>query len=166
MKHSPRIRFFTRAAIIASLYVAISLILHPISFGPFQVRVSETLTILPFFFPEAIWGLGIGCVLANIASPFGWIDIVFGSFCTLLAAIITWQLRKTGNPYLGMLPPVIINALGVGLYISILIQEPPAFHWLSYLGVALSVAVGQIIAVGAGGSMLIHFLRKYKEKFL
>lgn len=166
MNNSPRIRFFTRAAIIASLYVALSLILHPISFGAIQVRVSETLTILPFFFPEAIWGLGIGCVLANIASPFGWIDIVFGSFCTLLAAILTWQLRKTGNPYWGMLPPVIINALGVGLYVSIMIQEPPAFHLLTYLGVALSVGIGQIIAVGVGGSMLVHFIRKYKEKFL
>jgi uncharacterized membrane protein len=165
MTKKSRVRFFTRAAIIAALYAALSLVLHPISFGQLQIRVSESLTILPFFFPEAIWGLTLGCILANIASPFGWVDIVFGSLCTLIAALLTWYLRRTGKAYWGMLPPILINALGVGWYVSVLIQNPPAFHWASYLAIALSIAIGQTIAVVGGGSLLIHFIQKNKEKW-
>ncbi len=159
-------KYFIRAAIIAALYAALSLIFHPISFNQIQVRISESLAILPFFFPEAIWGLTIGCVLANLSSPFGWVDILFGSLCTLIAALLTYQLRHTKKPWLGLIPPVLINAFGVGLYVSILTREPPSFQWLYYLSIVLFIAMGQIISVGGGGSLLIHFIHKYKEKLV
>ncbi len=161
-----QLRFFVRGAVIAALYASLAILLSPISYGPIQVRFSEILTVLPFFFPEAIWGLTMGCFVANLASPFGWIDYLFGSLFTLCAGGLTYYLRRTGNPYWGILPPIIINAVGVGLYVSILINEPPSFQWITYAGVALSIGAGQAIAVGGGGSLLIHFIQKYKEKWL
>ncbi|HSV30598.1 MAG TPA: QueT transporter family protein, partial [Atribacteraceae bacterium] len=74
-----------RAAMIAAIYVVLTVTppLHSLSYGPVQVRVSEFLTVLPFVFPEAIWGVGIGCFLANLVGGVGWLDTVFGSALTL-----------------------------------------------------------------------------------
>ena len=64
------------SGMIAALYAALTVALSPLSFGPVQFRVAEALTLLPFFMPEAIPGLFIGCFLSNIAGGFGLIDIV------------------------------------------------------------------------------------------
>ena len=152
---------FIRGAIIASLYIVLTLPLLQISFGQFQVRLSEILTILPYFFPEAILGLTIGCILVNIFSPFGIIDVVFGSLCTLIAAYLTYYLRRYNKPYLAIIPPVLINAFGVGLYVSILTSELKLFSIYRYLFFILSIGVGELISVGVGGSLLItYFIRK------
>lgn len=60
-----------------------------LTFGPIQVRFSEALCLLPFLFPETAWGLGVGCLIANLFSPYGALDIVVGSLSTLIAALLT-----------------------------------------------------------------------------
>ncbi|NLK16941.1 MAG: QueT transporter family protein [Clostridiales bacterium] len=98
-----------RAALIAALYVALTLPFGQLAFqNMFQVRPAEALTILPLFYGEAIPGLAIGCMLANIFSGYGAYDIVFGSLITLIAAFFT---RKLKNLFLAALPPVLLNAL-------------------------------------------------------
>jgi len=160
-----------RSALIGCLYYSFVL-LNPIptlSFGNnplgFQIRISEFLTVLPFFYPEAIFGLTIGCLLANLSSPFGWIDSVFGTACTLIAALLTYSLRRFKNrtvAYAGIIPPVIINAFGVGLYISILMNNNQ-FTWIKYGSICVLIFIGQAISVGIGGSILISYLLR-KEK--
>jgi uncharacterized membrane protein len=160
----------TRGAIIGGLYFSLVLLFQPISFGGamgLQLRVSEFLTVLPFFFPEAVIGLTIGCVLANFLSQFGWIDIVFGSLCTLIAAFLTYSLRWFKKPrlaYVGVFPPIIINALGVGLYVSILATPERVFSWKMYGLVSLSIFIGQSLSVGIGGSLLITYLLRKGAK--
>ena len=157
----------TRGSIIGGLYFVLVILFRSISFGvgPYglQLRVSELLTVLPFFYPEAILGLTIGCFLANFIpmSPFGWIDIIFGSLCTLIAAYLTYYLRRFNKPklaYVGMFPPIFINALGVGLYVSILASDKRLFSWKIYGLVSLSIFAGQAISVGIGGTVLISYL--------
>ena len=98
-----------RAAVIAALYVALTLPLGPLAYqNILQVRPAEALTILPMFFAEAVPGLAVGCMLANIFSGFGAYDVVFGSLITLLAAVLTSKIK---NPFLAALPPVLLNAL-------------------------------------------------------
>ncbi|MCD6399598.1 QueT transporter family protein, partial [candidate division WOR-3 bacterium] len=80
------VKKISRAAIIAALYVALTVLLMPISFYAFQVRVAEALTVLPFIFPEAVWGLFIGCLIANFFGGLGILDIAVGSTLTLIAA--------------------------------------------------------------------------------
>jgi len=77
------------AGLIAALYTVLSIAFLPISFGVYQIRVAEALTVLPFLTPAAIPGLFIGCLLANILGGMGWLDIVFGPLITLVAAILT-----------------------------------------------------------------------------
>lgn len=156
------VKIFLRGALIAALYFVLTFFLQPISYGSIQVRVSEVLTVLPYFFPESIIGLTVGCLLANFFSPFGPIDVIFGSLCTLLGAILTYLIRKTGKPYLGILPPILVNAFGVGLYVSILTRQPPTFNFYYYLTVSLTIGIGEAISVGIGGSLLITYLLKRK----
>lgn len=104
-----------RAAIIAALYVALTLPFGQLAFGPIQVRPSEALTILPLFYPEAIAGLYVGCLLTNIFSQYAIYDILLGSLATLLAAGCTYAVgrlikNRVLKVILGGIFPVILNA--------------------------------------------------------
>lgn len=85
-------RKLTAAAVIGALYAVLTVVLEPISYGPVQFRISEVLCILPFFFPNAAWGLTVGCLIANLFGPNGLLDILFGSLATLLAALCTAKI--------------------------------------------------------------------------
>ncbi len=85
-------RRLARCAMVAAAYVALCLILQPISYGPVQVRLAEALCLLPVFGPEYIAALGLGCFLANMFG-YGLLDAVFGTLATLLAGLVTWKLR-------------------------------------------------------------------------
>ena len=141
--------------LISALYVVVTLIFAPISYGPIQVRVSEALTLLPFFDPRAIFALFIGCLIANIFGGLGIYDIVFGSLLTLLAAYLTSKMR---NIYMAGLPPVIVNAFGVSLYLSV-------FFKLPYLLTVLYIGVGEAISVYLIGLPLALYIKRkfYKD---
>jgi uncharacterized membrane protein len=140
-----------RGAIIAALYVVLTMVLAPISYGPIQVRISEALTVLPVIFPEAIPALFIGAMIANVGSPLGLVDIIGGSSVTLLAAVATWYLRH--NIRLALLPPVLFNAFLISIYVRHLLGWP-------YLLTVLSIGAGQVIAVYVLGWPLLKFLQK------
>ena len=109
------------SAVIAAAYAALTIVLAPISYGPIQFRVSEALTVLPFLIPGTVWGIFIGCVLANLYTG-SVLDIVFGSLATLLAGLCTAWFGKKGNTVknrlLGCLMPVIFNAVIVGAVLT------------------------------------------------
>ena len=84
MKKSNKVTFLTQAAVIAAIYVVLTIIFAPFSFGEVQVRISEALTVLPFFTPAAIPGLFVGCIIANLFGGAIPADIIFGSiFCVM-----------------------------------------------------------------------------------
>ena len=86
-----------------------------LTFGPIQFRFSEALCVTPFLFPEAVGGLFVGCLIANLFSPYGLLDIIIGSLATLIAA---WLTARCRSRYLAPLPPVIVNMVLVG-YMSL-----------------------------------------------
>ncbi len=141
----------TIAALIGAMYVVLTLLIAPISYGPLQFRVAEALTVLPYLFPQAIIGLFIGCLISNINSPFGLIDILLGSLSTLVAAYLTYKAPK---PILAPLPPILINAIVVSAYISYIIKVP-------YYLTALYIMISQtIICYGLGYPLLILLLKR------
>ncbi len=147
------------SGLIGGAYAVLTIALAPISYGPVQVRIAEALTVLPFLFPQSVLGLYFGCMIANIFGGFGPIDIFGGSFITLLAALATYYLRKTGKIWLAPLPPVLFNALGVSLYLHILADLP---YWLT----SLYIAVGQIVACYfIGIPFLLGIRKKLKDYF-
>jgi uncharacterized membrane protein len=143
-------------AIIASLYAVITILLAPISYGPVQIRVSEALTVLPYITSAAIPGLFIGCIVANLYGGLGLPDVVGGSLCTLLAAILTYLLARTRKPILAPLPPVLVNAFGVSLYLHLLFHLP---YWIT----VSYVTIGQIGACFVLGYPLLLIILKRKR---
>lgn len=146
------LKLLVQGAVIAALYTALTLLAAPISFGSIQLRVSEALTVLPVFTPAAIPGLFIGCLISNLLGGGGLPDILVGSMATLLAAWLTFRLRIF-PAWVALLPPVVVNALAVGLVIHIL-------YGLAYPLAALYVAAGQTLACFALGGGLYWALRK------
>lgn len=146
--------YLARAAVIAAIYALITYLFKPISYGMIQVRVSEALTLLPLVESSAIPGLFIGCLIANILGGMGPWDIYFGSIITLVAACITARMP---GPVLGSLPPIILNALGVAYYLSIIYDVP-------YLLTALYIGLGQIISVAGLGIPLFYLIQRTSLK--
>lgn len=139
-----------RVALIAAAYAAITLALAPISYGPIQVRVSEALTVLAFVTPAAVLGLFLGCLIANLVGGLGPVDVVLGSAATLVAAMLT---RKMPSPLLAPLPPVVVNAVVVGGYLSVLSRLP-------FITTLLYVGFGQVLACyGLGYPLLLWMAR-------
>ncbi|MDR3185772.1 MAG: QueT transporter family protein [Christensenellaceae bacterium] len=117
MKHF-KVFILARSAVIAALYFLLTYFVAPIAFGPVQFRVGEALTLLPLLFPESVIGLTVGCFLANVLSPYGWYDMLFGTLATLIAALLTYVIGRSlsGRKIViravyGTIPPVIVNAL-------------------------------------------------------
>ena len=147
----------TLGAIIAAVYAASTILFAPFSYGLMQVRISEALTVLPFLFPEAVPGLFVGCLIANLygGNP---LDIIFGSLATLLAAFLTSRIK---NKWLAPLPPVICNAVIVGSVLThALIGTPDEVH---FLVAWLSVGVGELIACYVLGLPLLAFIKRFKR---
>ncbi|UCD18332.1 MAG: QueT transporter family protein [Candidatus Zixiibacteriota bacterium] len=147
------------AGVIAALYAAVTIALSPISYGVYQVRVAEALTVLPFLYFPAVFGLFVGCLVANIFGGHGLQDIVFGSLFTFLAGCLTYAVSKIRSRKLAIalapLPPVLINAFGVALYLAPITGMP-------YLFVVQMVGVGQIVSCYLLGVPLLLFLSRRK----
>ena len=154
MQKSHSLRDLTLAAILAAVYAVLTITLPIPQYGAVQLRLAEALTVLPFFFPAATPGLFVGCILANLVSPYP-LDIVCGSAATLLAAL--WPQRMP-NRWLAPLPPVLCNAVIVGAEIAWFEGGfTPAF-WPAYAFNALTVGLGELLACYVLGEVLISVL--------
>lgn len=109
-------RYLAQGAAIAAIYVVLTLVFAPISFGAVQVRIAEALAILPLFTSAAIPGLFIGCVLANLLGGGIVWDVIFGSLATLIGAALGYALRE--NRWLVPIPAVIANTVIVPLVLK------------------------------------------------
>ncbi len=148
-------KHLTHGAMIAVLYVILTYISMAMGMdkGIIQCRLSEILTVLPVFFPSAVPGLFVGCILANTLTGCAFWDIVFGSLATLSAAFVTSKLKKA--PYLAALPPIIINTAVIPLVLAYIYKVQPALPLI-----ALSVFAAEVVSAGILGTLLILTIRK------
>ena len=155
---SPKTLMLVRGSVIGAAYTALTLAVSPLSYGPIQVRFAEAMCILPFFFPESVWGLFVGCALANgigvllgLTGPW---DILFGSLATLFAAYLT---RRCKIKWLAPLPPVVINALVIGPMLAFMFTGTEVWQ-VSVPVHILQVGIGQLIACYGLGLPLLFLL--------
>ena len=155
-----RTKTITQAAIIAALYVVLTFVANTMGLasGAIQIRLSEALTILPYFTPAAIPGLFVGCLLSNILVGGALFDIIFGSIATLIGALGTYLLRK--SKWLTPIPPILSNTIIVPL---VLIYAYGVSDALPYL--MLTVGIGEVISAGLLGMILLKSLEKHKDIF-
>ena len=157
------IRHMTHAAIIAALYVALTLLQNFLLPGStsmaIQFRAAEALCVLALFTPAAIDGLVIGCLIFNLtyagALP---LDPVLGTAATLGATLTMWLCRGItvkGYPLLSLMMPALWNALLVGLELTIYIGGS---FWIN----ALYVAIGEGAVLLTLGTVLFYTLKTRK----
>ena len=153
-----KVLFWVQAAMIAAIYVVLTVLFAPFSFGEIQVRIAEALTILPVFTPAAIPGLFVGCIIGNIFGGSILPDIIFGSLATLIGAYFTYLLRKQVK-YLAPLPPILSNTLIVPLVLRYAygINLPIPF-------LMMTIGVGEVISCGVLGMIVYAALEKYKYR--
>ena len=144
------------SALIASIYVVLTLLLRPISYGPIQFRVSEALCVLPYFTPAAIPGVFIGCLISNLLGGAVLMDIVFGSLATLIGAIGSWLLRR--NRWLVSLPPILSNTLIIPWVLKFAYGSEDLVWYMM-----ITIGIGEILAIGVLGQLLISVLAKYTK---
>ncbi len=153
------VRDLAQGAIIAAVYALLTIFLAPISSGLIQCRVSEAMSVLPYFTFSAVPGLFIGCILANLLMGAPIYDVLFGSLATLLAAFITYRMRNRVSKYLAPLPSVVVNALVIG-WLLVSVYKVGVSFWIA----AGYVAIGQAIACFALGIPLMTLLERFRGK--
>lgn len=152
-------RQLTTAALVAAAYAVLSYFgsVFGITYGPVQCRFAEALCVLPYLLPETAWGLGAGCLIANLLSPYGVLDIVVGSAATLLAGLLTARCRRR---WLAPLPPVLANTVLVGLVLAYEQAGTSAAFWPTYAFDAATVGAGEAVACYGLGMLLLWRLEK------
>lgn len=144
-KSSKKTKKLVTTALVAAIYATLTLVLGAISYGPIQFRLAEIMVLLPFIRKDYIWGLTIGCFLANIIGPYGAPDVIFGTAATFLsvyAVYLTGKFMK-GKKF-GLLVasiwPTVINAIIIGFMLNKFVGLP--------LGLSmLQVGVGQFVVI-------------------
>ncbi len=157
-KSDKAIYFMVHAAAIAAIYTVLTMLFAPISFGPVQFRISEALCILPFFTPAAVPGLFLGCFLSNLLCGSAMLDVVFGSIATLIGALGSYKLRKIR--WAVCIPPILSNTIIIPWVLRY------AYGSADLIFVAmLTVGIGEILAIGLLGNMLLMMLERYGRLF-
>lgn len=157
-------RFIVTAALIAAAYAALTYLSAALglAYGGIQFRLSEALNILAAFTPAAVPGLMIGCVIGNIGSPMGLVDIVVGALATGLAAVSIRLIAKhcgKATPYLSIIPPTVFNAVLVGLEVTLFLTDGAPVTLLGFTVIALEVALGEVVVCGALGVPLYYTVK-------
>ncbi|MGL4662457.1 MAG: QueT transporter family protein [Culicoidibacterales bacterium] len=138
-----QVDYFTKQAVIAALYVAITMLFAPFGFLVIQFRVSELLMLMILIDRRYIVGLTLGVLVANLFSPLGVVDLVFGTTATGLALVVYIIFAKQ-NIY----HRIIIFISSLTLFNAVIIGSE-----LTYLGItehgflfsAFSVGISELI---------------------
>ena len=149
-----KVKDITRLAVVSALYVALTLLVHPYSYGQLQFRISEVLVLLCFYRKDYVYSLILGCFIANILSPLGILDMVFGTLATAISVILIANSKRL---FLSSLYPVIFNGILIGGLIYFLGDEP-----VSLLAVMSYVAIGEFVVVSIIGVIIFKVLEKNK----
>lgn len=145
----------TLAAVVAAAYAALTMLLPGPSYGYAQLRVAEALTVLPFLFPATAPGLLVGCLVANLLSPYGLVDILCGTAATGLAAFLTMNCR---HKWLAPLPPVLCNGVIVGAMLAWYEAGFGPNFWPMFAVAGPGVALGELCACYVLGGLLLSAL--------
>lgn len=146
-------RRLTTVGAVAALYVVATLLCAPLAYNAIQFRVSEMLMLLCVFSKDYILSMTLGCLIANLFSSLGMIDLAFGTSATLIAAVLMYLFRDKLNLFFVSLFPVIANALIVGAEIKFVFGDP---FWIN----AAYVAVGEFVCVSILGVLVFTALKK------
>ncbi|SHJ67155.1 Uncharacterized membrane protein [Dethiosulfatibacter aminovorans DSM 17477] len=150
-----------RSAMLAALYVAVTLAFEPVSYGQVQFRISEILVLFAFLDPMYSIGLTLGCAIANMFSPLGIMDVLFGTTATFIAIMLIVQTRKSlgfnvKSLFVASLWPAVANGVIIGIELNYLFQLP-------LLASMVYVAAGEVVVVSIVGVLIFNAIISNKK---
>lgn len=141
-------KFFATSGIIAAVYIAVSLLLAPLSFGAIQLRFSEILNQLIVFNKKYFYAIVIGVFITNLFSPNGPIDLLFGVGQTALSLGITILSAKFIKSIVArMIFNTVVFSFMMWLIaweLNIIFDLPFGYTWLT---VAIGESIVMLIAI-------------------
>lgn len=157
LRHKGSVFFIAQGAVIAAIYVVLTIALAPFSFKEVQIRIAEALTILPIFTPAAVPGLAVGCLLANLIGGAPLPDVIFGSLATALGAAGTRILRKRMFA-IAVIPPIAANMLIIPFVLCYAYGVPLPIPLM--MG---TVGAGELVSCGILGGLLYKALEPHRR---
>lgn len=145
-----------QAAMIAAIYIVLTLMLIPLGYGPVQFRVSEALCILPYFTPAAIPGVFIGCLLSNALGGAVILDVIFGSLASLIGAVGSYLLRRWR--WAVCIPPIVSNTLIIPWVLRFAYGNDQIIPYMM-----VTVGIGEVLAISVLGNLLMLSLERYRN---
>lgn len=163
MKKALTAKVICRMGITAGLYATLTVLLAPISYGQFQVRVSECLTLLPLVFPETVVGLTVGCLIANFFGN-GILDVVFGTLATLVSSLLILLIgkfikNKGLKIFLSALCVSVINAVVIP-FTYLALTELKTLYFIN----AGWIFLGESVSSGVLGTLVVLSVMKITAK--
>ena len=153
-----KVLLVVQAALIAAIYVVLTYFISAfqLASGAIQIRISEALTVLPFFTPAAIPGLAVGCFLSNLLTGCLPMDVVCGSMATLIGAVGSYLFRK--YKWLVPLPPVLANVIIVPYVLANVYGAEGSIPFFM-----VTVGIGEIVSCSVLGMILLNSLLPYRN---
>ena len=158
---SERTKYLTRGALIAGLYVALTMLSYAFGLdkGAIQLRLSEALAVLPAVSGAAVPGLFVGCFLSSLLCGGHPLDVLFGSLVTLAAACVCRAMRPLLRYRFGAvlftIPNILLNALLIPILLILVYGVPDAYSYL-----VLTVGIGEVLTTGVMGTLLLYVWRR------
>lgn len=155
-------------SVIASMYIMLTYISHPLAFNDVQFRISEVLILFIFINPKYIFGLAIGTCIANLSSPIGITDAVAGSIVSAFSMLLMLKIKNTfGTTMASMFAASFIPAVFNSIYVplAMIFVDPHKNPLVLFIPMASSIAMGEFIVVAIIGlpimSLIINNKRIY-----
>lgn len=114
------IRKIAENAVVAAIYFVLTIATAPFAYGQIQFRVAEMLVLLCFWRPDFVFGVTLGCLIANFNSSLGLWDVLIGSAATLISSLLV--AYASPRLWVGIFYPVIANAFVVGWELNWLLE--------------------------------------------
>ncbi|AKP67181.1 QueT transporter family protein [Companilactobacillus ginsenosidimutans] len=154
---SSTVKTIVSTAVIAAMYVAVTMIIQPFAYGPIQVRLSEMFNYLVLFKKRYVWGVTLGVFLSNFMSPTWTLDVPIGTISTLIVLFfILWLCRFTKDLRVKFVIMAVVFALSMFTVAGELYIAFKTPFWVSYL----SICAGELLSMVIGGVVMFEVNRR------
>lgn len=128
------------SGVVAALYAVTTIVIAPFGFGAVQCRISDVMLIFCMKRKEMIAGCVVGCIIANMFSPLGPIDMAVGALVNFLIGYVAYKSKN-------MIITIISGGITAGIFVG---TELWAVYSLPIQITSATVAAGEMISLALG----------------
>ncbi|MFJ7918859.1 QueT transporter family protein [Lysinibacillus fusiformis] len=146
----------TKMALVAALYVAVTVLLSVISFGAVQLRLSEMFNYLALYNKRYVVAVTLGVILANFMSPTWIVDVPIGGIATFLVLLLCRSITKHIANDIGKM---VVTALIFAVSMFTVAGQLTILYGLPFWATWFTVGIGELLSMTVGG-LTIYLLNK------